>query len=326
MLKAVLCLMVLMSVCNATLAEALDMNERTFISVATGEMGGVYFPLGGGLCRLVNKNHAVHGIKCNVESTGGAIHNLNLLGKHSVDLIFAQTDWVDEAVKGGGDFAVVDSLRNLRTAMYLHKEYFTVVVREDSKINKFSDIVGSRVNVGAPGTGVNATVQVLLDLKKWDKDSFQFITRLDMSEQGQALCDGKIDVAFYVVGHPSGVLREASAACGIRILPVNDEEVLSFVDASPTYERYKIPGGIYQGNPKDINTFGVRTVLVTEQNVSEEVVYQVVKSVVENFESFRGLHPVLLQWHRDQIVGKDSKFSLRMHQGAIRYYQEVGLL
>src|SRR5690606_41862974 len=49
--------------------------EQRFVSVGTGGVTGVYYPVGGALCRLMNQTRRDHGIRCSVESTGGSVFN-----------------------------------------------------------------------------------------------------------------------------------------------------------------------------------------------------------------------------------------------------------
>ena len=51
--------------------------QDKFVSIGTGGITGVYYPTGGAICRLVNKDRKKHGIRCSVESTGGSGYNVN---------------------------------------------------------------------------------------------------------------------------------------------------------------------------------------------------------------------------------------------------------
>lgn len=324
MVRFSLCLAIVLSAQFAVLSDAHAFFRDKFVSIGTGEMGGIYFPLGGGICRLVNKNHAEHKIKCNVESTGGAIHNLNLLHSNSVHFGLTQSDWLYHAYNGKSIFENGGARNNIRVVMYLHKEYFTTLVREASNVKKFDDAVGKRVNSGAPGTGINATTREVFRLRGWDDKDFSMVSRLDMGEQVQALCDQKIDVAYFIVGHPAGAVREAAALCGVKILPVPSDLIKSISAESPFYQDYKIPGGLYAGNPKDVETFGLRTALITTVDVEEEIVYGVISSVLNNIDGLRTVHPVFKEWKVEDCYDGDSL--VPYHAGAVRYYKEQGLI
>ena len=152
-----------------------------FITIGTGGVTGVYYPTGGAICRLVNRGRRDHGIRCSVESTGGSIYNLNALRKGEMDLAVAQSDWQYHAFKGTEYFSEQGPMDDLRSVFSIHNEAFTVVARADAGINTIDDIVGKRVNIGNTGSGMRATMNVIMEAKGWDKTSFKVASRVKSS-------------------------------------------------------------------------------------------------------------------------------------------------
>lgn len=305
-------------------ASAPALASDKFITIGTGGVTGVYYPTGGAICRLVNRGRKDHGIRCSVESTGGSVYNLNALRDGGLDLAVAQSDWQYHSYNGTSIFADQGPFKDLRSVFSLHTEAFTMIVRADSPIKSLDDIAGKNVNVGNPGSGNRATMEVLMQSKGWNMDSFKVVSEFKGSEQPQALCDGKIDVMIYNAGHPNGAVQEAATSCDVRILPVEGPDVDKLVDKSPYYAYTKIPGGMYAGNPNDIKTFGVKATFVTTAKVDEEVIYQVVRAVFDNFDNFKTLHPVFVNLDPKKLVTEGNAAPL--HKGAERYFREHGLL
>ncbi|MEX2407956.1 MAG: TAXI family TRAP transporter solute-binding subunit, partial [Rhodovibrionaceae bacterium] len=132
-------------------AEAQD---QRFVSVGTGGVTGVYYPAGGAICRLVNKNRKEHGIRCSVESTGGSVYNVNTIREGELEFGVAQSDIQHKSYHGESEtFADQGPFEDLRAVFSLHPEPFTVVARSDSGIKDFADLKGKRVNIGNPGSG-----------------------------------------------------------------------------------------------------------------------------------------------------------------------------
>ena len=121
---------------------------------------GVYYPTGGSICRLVNKDRANHGVRCTVESTGGSVYNINTIRAGELDLGVAQSDWQYHAYKGTSKFADAGAFTDLRAVFSVHPEPFTVVARADSGITNLEDLQGKRVNIGNPGSGQRGTMAV----------------------------------------------------------------------------------------------------------------------------------------------------------------------
>jgi TRAP transporter TAXI family solute receptor len=295
-----------------------------FVTIGTGGVTGVYYPTGGAICRLVNRGRKEHGIRCSVESTGGSVYNINALRDGGLDLAVAQSDWQYHSYNGTGIFVEQGAFKGLRSLFSLHTEAFTVVVKADSGIKTFDDVVGKRVNIGNPGSGNRATMEVIMAAKGWTKDSFKVASELKGSEQAQALCDNKIDVMIYNAGHPNGAVQEAATSCDVKIISVDGGAIDSLVKDSPYYAYTNIPGGMYAGNPDDIKTFGVKATFVTSEAVDEDIIYNIVKAVFDNFDNFKTLHPVFANLDPKKMVREGNAAPL--HKGAERYFKEKGLL
>ncbi len=304
-------------------AGAASAQETTFVAIGTGGVTGVYYPAGGAICRLVNQGRSEHGIRCGVESTGGSIFNLNALRDQELEMGIVQTDWQYHAYNGTSDFED-DAFEGLRAVFSLHPEPFTVVARADAEISSFDDLQGKRVNVGNPGSGQRATMEVVMEAMGWTMDDFGVVSELQAGEQAQALCDNNIDAMVYTVGHPSGAIEEATTACDTVIVPVDNEAVSGLVEDNSYYREATIPGGMYRGTEDDVLTFGVGASFVTADFVDEETVYQVTKAVMDNLDDFRELHPALGILVREEMV--TDGISAPLHPGAERYYEEEGLL
>jgi len=295
-----------------------------YVTIGTGGVTGVYYPLGGSICRLVNKNKKETGVRCSVESTGGSVYNINTIRAGELEMGVAQSDWQYHAYKGDSKFAKAGPFKDLRAVFSVHGEPFTLIARADSGIKSFDDLKGKRVNIGNPGSGQRGTMDMLMAAKGMKKSDLKLASELKGSEQSKALCDNKIDAMIYVVGHPAGAIKEATTTCDAVLVDVTGPVIDKIVKEHPYYKYTTIPGGMYKGTDKDIKTFGVAATFVTSAKVSENIVYTVVKSVFENFEAFKKLHPAFANLTKEDMVKNGN--SAPLHRGAIKYYKEVGLL
>lgn len=305
---------------SAMLAASASAEE--FITIGTGGVTGVYYPTGGAICRLVNKGRKEHGIRCSVESTGGSVYNVNTIREGELEFGVAQSDIQFNAFNGVEQFADTGAFEGLRSVFSVHPEPFTVVARADSGISSFDDLKGKRVNIGNPGSGQRATMEVLMAAKGWTAGDFALASELKAAEQSAALCDNQIDAMVYTVGHPSGSIQEATTACDSVLVSVTGPEVETLIGEHPYYRMATIPGGMYRGTDADVTTFGVGATLVTSADVSEDAVYAVTAAVFENFEDFKGLHPAFANLKPEEMV-KDG-LSAPLHAGAEKYYKEKG--
>jgi hypothetical protein len=295
-----------------------------FVTIGTGGVTGVYYPTGGAICRLVNKGRKVHGIRCSVESTAGSVYNLNTIAAGELDMGVCQSDWQYHAYHGTSKFKGKGANKDLRAVFSVHPEPFTVVARADSGIKHFRDLKGKRVNIGNPGSGQRGTMEVVMKALGWTKADFKLASELKSAEQSKALCDNKIDAMVFTVGHPSGSIKEASTSCDSVLVPVTGPEIEKLVKDNAYYRTATIPGGMYRGTAGDTRTFGVGATFATSAKVPEEVIYNVVKAVFENFDQFKKLHPAFKVLKKEEMI-KDG-LSAPLHPGAVKYYKEAGLM
>ncbi len=298
--------------------------EKQFVTIGTGGVTGVYYPTGGAICRLVNKTRKTHGIRCSVESTGGSVYNLNTIRAGELDMGVAQSDWQYHAYHGTSKFEKQGANKDLRAVFSVHPEPFTVVARADSGIKNFLDLKGKRVNIGNPGSGQRGTMEIAMAAVGMTKKDFKLASELKSSEQSKALCDNKIDAMVFTVGHPSGSIKEASTSCDSVLVTVNGPAIEKLVADNDYYRTATIPGGMYRGTDADTKTFGVGATFVSSTNVPEDVIYNVVKAVFENFEDFKKLHPAFNNLVPAEMI-KDG-LSAPLHAGAAKYYKEMGWL
>ncbi|PRX35306.1 hypothetical protein SAMN05216257_102218 [Meinhardsimonia xiamenensis] len=306
----------------AALVAAPAVTAEEFVTIGTGGVTGVYYPTGGAICRLMNKNRKESGIRCSVESTGGSIYNINTIRAGELEFGVAQSDWQYHAYHGTSKFADQGPFEKLRAVFSVHPEPFTVVARADAGIKHFNDLKGKRVNIGNPGSGQRGTMEVLMEAMGWTIDDFALATELKAAEQSAALCDNQIDAMVYTVGHPSGSIQEATTSCDAVIVEVSGPAVDKLVAENPFYSHAVIPGGMYRGNPDPVKTFGVRATVVTSADVSEDAVYWLVKSVFDNFDDFKNLHPAFANLDPKEMIS--ASLSAPLHPGAVKYYKERG--
>lgn len=297
-------------------------SAETFVTIGTGGQTGVYYVVGGSICKLVNRGTKDHDIKC-THTTGGSVKNINGIRAGDLDLGVAQSDWQYHGYNGTSPKQFPDgAFEQLRAVFSVHPEPFTVVARADSGITTFEDLVGKRVNVGNPGSGARGTMEVVMEKMGWTMDSFKLAAELKSSEQSQALCDNKIDAMVFTVGHPSGTIKEATTSCESVLIPVTGEQIDKLADENSYYAKTSIPGGMYTGTDTDTETFGVGATFVTSSEVAEDTVYTIVAAVFDNFKRFKRLHPAFANLTEEDMISKN--ISAPLHPGAIKYYKEKG--
>ncbi len=319
-MKSILSAAVLASLAGIPTADA----AQKFITIGTGGVTGVYYAVGGAICRLMNKDYKTTGVRCSTESTGGSVFNVNAIKSGELDFGLSQSDVQYNASNGLKQFAKDGKVSDLRAVFAVHPEPLTVLSRRDAKVEKFEDFAGKRFNVGNPGSGTLASMEELLATMSWTKAKFSLAAELKPDEMGPALCDNKIDGFVYAVGHPSAAIQDPTTACNAKLVPLTGPAVDKLVKEHSYYAYATIPGGMYAGNPEPVQTFGVKATVVTSAKVPDKIVYNLVKTVFENFNDFKKLHPAFA--HLDPADMVKNGLSAPLHPGAAKYYKEKGWL
>lgn len=300
--------------------------EDKSINIGTGPSGGIYYPTGEAICRILNRNKKSVKLGCDSEVTEGSVYNLKALSEGKISFALVQSDWQKRAYNGIDVFKKdARAFENMRFVFSLHNELLTIIVKKGSSISSLNDIAKKAVNLGPEGSGTRALMSVVMNAKGWTKESFEAITSLSPSQQSQALCNKDIDVMVVVTGHPSDVVKEVSKTCEIRMINLaNDPEIQNLVKNNSEYSMATIDAGLYQGVPHEIGTFGTKATMVTTSDMSDDLVYKFTKAVFTNLSYLKKLYPTLSELSSEKMITEGQ--TAPMHGGAARYYKEAGYI
>ncbi len=295
--------------------------KRRFVTIGSGSVTGVYYPTAGAISKIVNKRRKEHGIRATVEATGGSAYNVNAMSIGELDMGIVQSDVGFRAYNGIGDFKG-KKVEKLRSVFSLHPEPYHIVASGKSGIKTFADLKGKRVNIGNPGSGQRSSSEVLFTLTSFGLKDMT-VESLKASEAPDFLRDGRIDAFCYTVGVGSASIVDIASSHAVRIIAVDNYIIEKLKKGRPYFVTVDIPGGVYPNNPDPIRTFAVKATLLTTTDVPDEIVYNVVKAVYENFSEFKKTHPALGALTPEKTL---EGMSAPFHPGALKYYKERGWL
>jgi TRAP transporter TAXI family solute receptor len=306
-----------------TLPPSSAIKNMSHLLLGTGSVQGVYFPIGGVICRLLNRHKKLHKIRCSLESTGGSIYNLKEIGDGNFDLVFAQSDWQFHAYHGTGTFEKYGPNTELRAVFALEADPLAIIVRDTSEVTTFDDLADKRISFGYTRSLQHRIIDDFLDAKGWSNKNFKEVRPMSDVKQVTQLCSGQIAAITLLSSSLNDNLRDISEDCRFRIIPILGPEVSKVIDEKPYYRTGKILKEMYAGE-EDIMSFGLGATFVASESTSPKAIYHVVKEVVENFRDFKSLHPSLAGLNKKEL--SHAGISIPLHPGAIRYYKEARLL
>ncbi|WP_033136132.1 TAXI family TRAP transporter solute-binding subunit [Aeromonas finlandensis] len=282
------------------------------LTIGTGPLNGVYYPTGGAICRVLNAGHALHGDSCTVQSTRGSMANLKALNKGEVQLALVQSDVLHHALHGTGPFSGQGANSELRSLFRLYQESLTLLAAPDSGITTLADIEGKRVYPGNNGAGEQITSQALMAAMGWQPGRFAAYQITSNSEPLEGLCDGSLDAAFVVAGHPSQAVGDLVSRCKVRLIPIEGEQIDKLLKQHPYYQRSRIAANLYPGQTTSINNIGMSAELVALASLPDPIVRTVRDTLLARVKQFSRLHPALSKVTPEQL---QAQTELPLHAG-----------
>lgn len=311
----ILLISALLSGCSSS--ESGGSGDREFLRIGTASMGGNFFPLGAAIAQLVNDE--VEGYNASAQATGGSSENANFLESGDLELALIQSGSLKDAYDGLDKFEgrAIKSMRGI-TAIYFNS--FHILVRKDAGIETVEDLRGKKIAVGPVGGGIEVNTNKLLEQYGITIDDYNAVhgTRAEATE---GLKTGSVDVHVYGTGIGSAQISELMRTGDIKLIPMDQEIIDAMVADNPDFGAGLIPAGTYEGQDQDIQTVRGSSLLVTTEDVSEELVYEITKTIFENLETLQGHHQYFKQTNVNDAT---NGMPIPLHPGAEKYLKEVG--
>ena len=294
-------------------------SQTRFLSIATGGTGGVYWPYGGALARLISEK--LPNIQATAEVTGASVDNLKLLQVGKVDLAFTLADSLAEGVRGDGPFKSTGPIGSVRTLAVLYTNYTHIIARQGSGIRTIADLKGRAVSVGAPGSGTELIANRVLLAAGLDprRDITRFA--LPVSESAGSLKDGKIDAFFWSGGLPTAAIQDLASTPGMTIDSLRSDDALPALQRDfgrGLYQLAVIPGGTYAGIAGDRGTVGVKNLLVASSQLDSDLVASIMRVMFDNKDALVAAHPEARHLERPSAF---DDVPAPYHPGALRYLE-----
>lgn len=298
--------------------------QSRLMTIATGSVQGVYYAAGGGICRLVNRERATTGLRCINDITQGSVGNVDALARNAANFGIVQSDIHRQVVQGVAPYDRSGLKDELRSVLTLHGESLSVMVGPSVKAADLSSLKAAKVSRGFTGTGSRAAADFALTQAGWSATDGPGAVERVADEQVYALCEGKVDAMFMVIGHPSTIVTRGVKDCGARLLGLDEQLLDRLATANPAWVRAAIPAGTYANQPSALPSVGPVATLVTVASVPDAVVYNLVKAVFDNLAEFKENYPVSANFDPKRMIADG--LAAPLHPGAVRYFKERGWL
>jgi uncharacterized protein len=293
-----------------------DGDEKVdFIGIATGGTGGTYYPLGGTFAKIIEDET---GIKASASTSGASAENMASIKDGKTEIAFTQTDIASYASEGSQMFSD-NKVENARGIATLYPETIQIVTTKDSGIKSVEDLKGKVVSVGEAGSGTLLNAEQILEIHGMKLEDLE-ARNLSFDDSTTGIQDGTIDAAFITSGTPTGAVEGLAATEDITIVPVESAKIAELIEKYPYYAEDEIPAGTYSKVDEAVTTVAVRAMLVTNADISEDVIYDITKAIFENTDKITHAKGELIK-AENGLKG----MGIELHPGAKKYFDEKGV-
>jgi len=291
---------------------------KKYLSLGTGNPSGTYYFLGAGFASIFNKYGS--GVRVIAESTAAAEENFNLILRKKMDLAITSCNPIKSAAEKNTDFS------NIRLMAMGHTSDQHWFVRKETPIQSISDFRGRKVSVGQPGSGTLIMAKWVLEACGLTFNDFK-PAYLSFTESVTGIKDNTVEVGLIAAGYPVASLLDLSRQIPLRLLPYTPKELEAVFVKIPYLVNVTIPAGTYPGISIDTPTHGSPAFLACRHDLSDEMVYQLMKALYEHPKERDAIHPQARQWSPENIF-RGADFVTQhfpFHPGAMKYLKEKGL-
>ena len=297
----------------APAAPAAD--KKVFVNIATGGTAGVYYPLGGAMAEIFNKN--IPGMNASAQSTGASVANINLIKDGKVEVALVQNDIAYYAANGTEMFKdkKVEAIQGIAS---LYNETIQIVTIEGKGIKTVADLKGKRVAVGALGSGTEANARQIMEIFGITYADIK-PQYLSFGEAANGLKDGNIDVAFVTAGAPTAAIQDIAAQHKVALVSVPADKAEALIKKYPFYAKQTIKVKTYPTVTEDVQTVAVKAMLVTSSKVDADLVYKMTKAMYTNLDRIKSAHA---QGANVQKATALEGMGIKVHAGADKFFKE----
>jgi hypothetical protein len=303
----------------ATLAlGAPAVRAEQFINVLTGGTSGVYYPLGVALSEIYAQGIA--DARTQVQSTKASVENLNLIQQGKGEIGFALGDSVKYAWEGNADAGFKAPLSKLRAVAAIYPNYVQIAALAEAGVSTVADLKGKTLSVGAAKSGTELNARAILEATGLSYEDLGKVEYLPFAESVELMKNRQLEATLQSSGLGNAAIKDLASSQEITIVSV-PADVVEKIGAP--YVAGVIPAGTYQGQTEDVPTAAVVNFLVTSEDLSEEVVYQMTKLLFENLDKLQAAHSAA---GGIKLEDAPKGSPIPLHPGAERYYKEQGLM
>lgn len=300
------------ALCGARISEALE------LSMATGGTAGTFFPLGGAISSVITKYYPEANIT--VQTSDGSVNNSHLLGTGEVDMALIQTD-ISYYAFNGLEIFKNKKYQNLRAVCRVYPDTTHIIAKGDGSIGQVADFKGKHISVGAPGSGNEVSFRQIVNSAGLTYKDFKPVY-LSFSESSEHFKDGHISVFHTNSSVPASIVMDLNSLSQVKLIPVDGAVREKLIADYPFYMPVTVPANTYKYQETPYETIAVQAILVVDEKLPEETIYQMTKALFGHLGEVADIHSAARGMSLETAL---DGIAIPIHPGAERYFKENGI-
>jgi TRAP transporter TAXI family solute receptor len=291
------------------------------LSIGTAGVGGAFYVLGVGFSEMIKK---YVGIDTTAEVTGGGVGNVRMMSEGKLEFGFLSADTIRDAWHGSGLFANVGKQRQLRLTLGALFACNYLITRADTGIETVPQMRGRKWNTDWKGSQFTQNaINAVLDAYNMTRSDIKLLPYVSHAENVQALKEKKCDVISIAGYSPSTpAVIELATMVSVKFIPIDKDAFNKVAEKYPFFKVGVLPAGSYKGQDKDVNLLTVPCSLYTDKKFPEDLIYQIVKAILDHTEEKNAIHPSAKDF---SPVNSLVTMEVPVHPGAEKYFKEKGV-
>lgn len=316
-MKKTMPILALIVICFSVLLLGAGVSHSQELSMATGGTAGTFFPLGGAISNVINKNCPEANIT--VQTSAGSVNNSHLLGQGEIDMALIQTDITYYAFNGLEIFK--NKYPNLRAMCRVYPDTTHFIAKGDGSINSIKDFKGKKISVGAPGSGNEVSFRQIVNMYGITYNDFSPVY-LSFAESTEHFKDGHISAFHINSSVPASVIQDLNSLNKVKLIPVEGELRKKLIAKYPFYTPVTIPANTYKYQTSPFETVAVQALLVVDEKLPEDLVYKMTKALFGHLPEVAEAHSAAKGMSLKTAL---DGIAIPLHPGAEKYFKENGI-
>ena len=302
---------------------AVAQQPRRLVTIASGWVVGVYYPLAGAMSSIAYNAKGLN-IRATVEASGASVANAQLVGAGDADFALLQNDIAFYAYNGATLPAFKGKpVKNMGGVFTIYPELIHIVATQASRVRSMKDLRGKRVAFGPPGSGTEQNALQILEVYGIKESDLGRAERIDAAAAAEGLKDGRVDAAFFTTGLGSAVVNDAFVSGKVVMVPIDAVPGEVLQKQYPFYTLERIPANTYKGQERETLTPAVMAMLAARRDLPEDLVYRFTRAIFDSLAQFHTAHPAAKSL---TLQTAQNGMPVPLHPGAEKFYREKGML